>query len=72
MLGTSQTGNSQRDSDLKYLQDIVAGSINPLTVDFDRLIAFEKYENDKEIWDEFELASHVVADAALKATADIK
>lgn len=59
-----------RTKAVQYLQGIVSGTTDPLTVDFDNLEALHaNYGSDPEVAALFEKAADVVANAALAATA---
>lgn len=62
--------NPERTKAVQYLQGIVDGTTDPLTVDFDNLEALHaNYGSDPEVAALFEKAADVVANAALAATA---
>lgn len=64
------SANPERTKAVQYLQGIVDGTTDPLTVDFDNLEALHaSYGSDPEISALFEKAADVVANAALAATA---
>lgn len=64
------SANPERAKAVQYLQGIVSGTTDPLTVDFDNLEALHaSYGSDPEIAALFEKAADVVANAALAATA---
>ncbi len=64
------SANPERAKAVQYLQGIVSGTTDPLTVDFDNLEALHaSYGSDPEVAALFEKAADVVANAALAATA---
>lgn len=64
------SANPERAKAVQYLQGIVSGTTDPLTVDFDNLETLHaSYGSDPEVAALFEKAADVVANAALAATA---
>lgn len=64
------SADPERAKAVQYLQGIVDGTTDPLTVDFDNLEALHaNYGSDPEVAALFEKAADVVANAALAATA---
>lgn len=64
------SANPERAKAVQYLQGIVNGTTDPLTVDFDNLEALhDAHGSDPEVAALFEKAADVVANAALAATA---